>query len=166
MKYSQPPPPPPPPMFMPLVYMPMKLMVCVLILKVCVMVFPLQTNTFQGIVITNFTTSFAVFIYKCNDLQYSASATIGFTSFDVLFANHRLSGYNAKNIACMNSGQNRWVNLVYKLTREDLQPTIPIGMNILFVRLFSTLCNLKTLHIVVYTHMYVYTLQIYTMNVH
>ena len=91
-----------------------------------------QTNTFQGIVITNFTTSFAVFIYKCQDMQYSGSATIGFTSFDVLFANHRLSGYNAKNVACMNSDQSQWVNLVYKLTREDLQATVPISMNDLF----------------------------------
>ena len=90
--------------------------------------FSLQTNTFQGIVITNFTTSFAVFIYKCRDLQYSAGATIGFTAFDVLFANHRLSGYSAKKIACMNSNQTKWVNVVDKLTRDDLQPTVPIGM--------------------------------------
>ena len=98
----------------------------------CMLFIFTQTNTFQGIIITNFTTSFAVFIYKCRDLQYSGSATIGFTSFDVLFANHRLSGYNAKNIACMNSDHSQWVNLVYKLTREDLQATLPVGMNSLF----------------------------------
>ena len=87
----------------------------------------LQTNTFQGIVTTDFNTSYAVFIYRCREMGYSASATIGFTSADVLFENHRLSGYGAKNIACINSGDSQWVNIVYQLTREDLQPTTPTG---------------------------------------
>ena len=93
----------------------------------CVCFIP-QTNTFQAVVITDFTTTYSVFIYKCRNLQYSASATIGFTSYDDLFENHRLSGYNARNIACINSGQSNWVNLIYKLTREDLQAVVPIGM--------------------------------------
>ena len=86
-----------------------------------------QTNTFQAIVITDFTSSYSVFIYKCGDLQYSAGATIGFTSLSDLYSNHRVSGYNARNIACINSGQSSWVNIIYKLTREDLQAVIPIG---------------------------------------
>ena len=107
---------------------------------------PLQTNTFQGIVITDFTTSYAVFIYKCRDLGYSGSATIGFTAGDVLFSNHRLSGYTAKNIACVNSDQNQWVNLVFKLTREDLQPTIPIGIHtIVYLLMFVFLCIIHRL---------------------
>lgn len=95
--------------------------------------FHLQTNTFQAIVITDFTTSYALFIYKCQDLQFSGSATIGFTAGDVLYSNHRLSGYKAKKIACINSEQTEWVNLVYKLTREDLSPIVPIGRCILYL---------------------------------
>lgn len=79
--------------------------------------------------VTDFTDSYAVFIYKCQDMGFSGSATIGFTSLDNrLFANHRISGYRAKNVACLNSGQSDWVNLVYKLTRDDLQAIGPDGM--------------------------------------
>ena len=89
----------------------------------------MQTNTFQGIVVTDFSVSYAVFIYKCQDMQFSGSAAIGFTSRDYkLYANHRLSGYSARSIGCVNSGQSDWVNLVYKLTREDLQPVQPTGI--------------------------------------
>lgn len=84
------------------------------------MIFFLQTNTFQGLVITDFTTSYAVFTYKCGDLGFSGDATIGFTAGDVLFANHRTSGYLAKRIACVNSPDSQWVNLVYKLTADGL----------------------------------------------
>ena len=45
----------------------------------------------------------------------------------MLFANHRTSGYLAKRIACANSVDSQWVNLVYKLTREDLIPVFPSG---------------------------------------
>lgn len=98
----------------------------------------IQTNTFQGIVVTNFTTSYAVFVYKCGDLEFSASASIGFTALDVLFENHRVSGYNARQIACTNSGQSEWVNLVYKLTREDLQPTVPISKGAVVYSLYAS----------------------------
>ena len=91
--------------------------------------FLFQTNTFQGIVVTDLSESYAVYIYNCHDMQFSGSASIGFTSRTYeLFANHRLSGYNARNIGCVNSGQSDWVNLVYKLTREDLQPIQPTGI--------------------------------------
>ena len=88
----------------------------------------LQTNTYQGLVITDFNSSFAVFIYKCYDLEFSGSATIGFMAGNVLFSNHRISGNSAKNIACINYPERPWVNLVYKLTREDLLPVLPTGI--------------------------------------
>ena len=119
--------------------------------------FLLQTNTFQGIVVTDLSESYAVYIYNCHDMQFSGSASIGFTSHTYeLFANHRLSGYNARNIGCVNSGQSDWVNLVYKLTREDLQPIQPTGTFILVfwanvwpagVSLFTTsTCNVLYSH--------------------
>lgn len=62
-------------------------------------------------------------------MHFSGSASIGFTSRNYeLFANHRLSGYNARNIGCVNGGQSNWVNQVYRLTREDLLSVQPIGM--------------------------------------
>ena len=74
----------------------------------------LQRNTFQGIIVTNFTRSFAVFIYYCGDLTFSSGATI---TPDGLFANHpaTFSG-SAQSIACMNSPASPWVNVVYEIT--------------------------------------------------
>ena len=67
--------------------------------------------------------SFAVFTYKCGDIGHSNSATIGFTAGDVLFANHPLTARKrAHDIACINYPESQWVNVVYELTREDLQP--------------------------------------------
>ena len=76
-----------------------------------------QTSTFQGILVTDFTRSFAVFTYRCGDLEYSNGATIGFSSGDGLFANHQatLLG-SAQSIACLNEPNSPWVNVVYELT--------------------------------------------------
>ena len=77
---------------------------------------------------TDFTESYAVFIYKCQDMRFSASGVIGFTTVDYShFANHRLNGYNSRRVGCINTGESDWVNVVYKLTREDLQPVQPTG---------------------------------------
>ena len=76
-----------------------------------------QTNTFQGIIVTDFSRSFAVFTYYCGDLNYSNGATIGFTTTDGLFANHpaTLRG-SAQSIACLNYPATPWVNVVYEIT--------------------------------------------------
>ena len=85
-------------------------------------IFFLQTNTFQGILATNFVRSFAVFIYMCGDLSYSADTVIGFFSEDGLNATHPASDrWNAMAIACLNYPDNPWVNVVYELTAGKLK---------------------------------------------
>ena len=76
-----------------------------------------QTNTFQGMIVTDFSRSFSVFTYYCGDLSYSNGATIGFATGDGLFANHpaSLNGL-AQSIACLNSPATPWVNVVYEIT--------------------------------------------------
>ena len=135
------------------------------------MLFLSQTNTFQGIVVTDFAESYAVYIYKCQDMQFSGSASIGFTSRDnKLFASHRLSGYNARNIGCINSGQSNWVNQVYKMTREDLQPIQTTGMLIAF--LSRILCTCETFPSAQFetvndkTTLFFFIMQTFMMNVH
>lgn len=77
----------------------------------------LQTNTFQGILVSDFEQSFAVFTYKCGDLGFSGDATIGFVTEGGLYANHAATFRgNAKEVACLNSPNSPWVNIVYKLT--------------------------------------------------
>lgn len=82
----------------------------------------LQTNTFQGILATDFERSFAVFTYKCGDLEFSGGANIGFSTRVGLYGIHVAAERgNAKAIACWNSPGNVWVNVVYKLTTGKLR---------------------------------------------
>jgi hypothetical protein len=76
-----------------------------------------NTNTFQGILVTDFSRSFAVFTYKCGDLTFSGGATIGFATEDGLFANHiaTIRG-SAQSIACLNMPSSPWVNVVYEIS--------------------------------------------------
>ena len=67
-----------------------------------------QRNTFQGILVTDFVKSYAVFIYKCDD---------GFVTGDGLYVNHMASlNRSATTVACLNEPVTPWVNLVYKIS--------------------------------------------------
>ena len=49
-------------------------------------------------------------------MTWSGGATIGFNTDGSLYHNHYLSGSeDAKNIACLNSPQNAWSNVIYPL---------------------------------------------------
>ena len=83
-----------------------------------------QRNTFQGIVITNGTKTYAVFTYRCDDIQWETSNTtvIGFNAGGTSYDNHPLSGTpDAVNIDCENSPQSIWNNIVYDVN--------PLGSN-------------------------------------
>ena len=75
-----------------------------------------QTNTFQGIVITNGQQSYTLFTYQCGQLGWSGEATIGFTAAGKVYQNHDLSGMYARNIACVNSQTTIWTNIIYPLS--------------------------------------------------
>lgn len=80
--------------------------------------FFLQTNTYQGIVITNGQQSYALFVYQCNRMGWSGNATIGFSAAGNFYQNHHLSGTpNAKTIACMNLTGSVRSNIVYQLSK-------------------------------------------------
>ena len=80
----------------------------------------LQTNTFQAVLVTDGTNSFAIFIYLCGDLDWTGGpggATIGYTASTEMFKNHRLSGSPFINsIACLNNPHNQFFTVVYALT--------------------------------------------------
>ena len=76
-----------------------------------------QINTFQGIVITDGTTSFAVFTYKCGDLNWGSGATIGFSAAGDLFANHEFTGRpDAHDVDCLNQPLSDYVNVIYTIS--------------------------------------------------
>ncbi len=58
--------------------------------------FPFQTNTFQGVLVTNTTASFYGFSYGCGDLQWSGqgfeTAIVGYNSHADYFFNHPANG--------------------------------------------------------------------------
>ena len=89
-----------------------------------------QNNTWQGLVITDGTESYAIFIYRCGDMTWAYNPTIGFTAAGSSFANHPNTGStNAEEIACLNTPLSQWYNLVYQIslpnaTNQTSLPTI------------------------------------------
>ena len=77
----------------------------------------MQTNTFQGILVTDGLQSYAIFTYQCGSMQWSGDpATIGFIADGGFFQNHPLSGtLNSRDIACQNFPGTVWNNVVYRL---------------------------------------------------
>ena len=80
----------------------------------------LQTNSVQGIIITNGNQSYALFTYKCGTLSSTGirtNGTIGFNSDGNYFRNFPLSGTSRVNeVACLNLPNTLWSNLLYSLT--------------------------------------------------
>ena len=70
------------------------------------------------VVVTNGTKSYAVFTYKCGELNWvmGSSAGIGFSASNTLFANHPLSRKtNVNDIACHNQQCRPWSNVLYEI---------------------------------------------------
>ena len=78
-----------------------------------------QRNTFQGILVTNYTRSFAIFTYFCGDLEFSNSAQIGFFLEDGFQAIHPATSRGPKSIACLNTPVSPWVNVVYEISAGE-----------------------------------------------
>lgn len=78
----------------------------------------MQNNTYQAILITNGTKSYAVFTYKCGELEFSDVAVIGYSAPLGPYKNHPLSDTDitADTIACVHQ-DSVWNNVIY-----DLQP--------------------------------------------
>ena len=83
---------------------------------VCV---PPQTNTYQGILITNGTQSYAVFTYNCELLNPRSVAGIGYYFSNTQFEEHPLSNTNrSSTIACANSPSSPWNSVVFSKLHE------------------------------------------------
>ena len=77
-----------------------------------------QNNTFQAILVTDETYSYAVFIYKCGLMEWDNNVTIGYTSNGDSFDNYVPS---SREVACVNSPDSDWSNVLYQLS-EALPP--------------------------------------------
>ena len=82
----------------------------------------MKENSFQVILITDGTYSYAVFTYNCNYMEWSGSATIGFTAGSGNYNNHDPS---SSDVACLNFPDSNWTNIVYQLSSDSSELPIP-----------------------------------------
>jgi hypothetical protein len=73
----------------------------------------IQVNTYQGLVITDGTNSYTVFLYRCGDISWYSAPTIGFNAAGSSFANNT-NDFN--QIGCLNLPHSQWCNLVYLIS--------------------------------------------------
>ena len=87
-------------------------------MKIFDVIFTPQTNTFQGIIITDGMLSYAVFVYQCDLLQWSGlinDAVIGY-NMNGRFINHPLSSIpQVADVDCVNSPGTSSNTLVYQI---------------------------------------------------
>ena len=85
-----------------------------------------KPNSFQAVLATDGTRSYAIYTYKCGELNWvkgfstsSSLAGIGFSASSDLFAEHSLSrNSNVNQIACINEDSippSNWSNIVYEI---------------------------------------------------
>lgn len=83
-----------------------------------------KQNTFQAILITDETQSYVVFTYMCGLMEWENTATIGYTANGDSFDNHDPS---SDEIACVNSPDSDWSNVIYLLSEDDAEANQPPG---------------------------------------
>ena len=83
----------------------------------------LQRNTFEGILITDGdSTSYAVFIYRCGDINWSRDnsfnfGVVGYRAVGSLFeTNPASSSDDVLMLGCNNNETHPWENLIYRLS--------------------------------------------------
>ena len=75
----------------------------------------MQTNTYQGVLVTDGTNSYSVFTYCCGIMEWSDEpTTIGF-KINSHYLNNPYSGNSANTIACANQ-LSEWSTVLYSLS--------------------------------------------------
>ena len=93
---------------------------------IILMIVIFQENTWQAILISNGTDSYAIFTYHCGDINWSRSTVIGYNAAGVVYMNHPLSGGSLPgDLDCRNAPDSNWTNILYNLTGSILNITVP-----------------------------------------
>ena len=86
------------------------------------------TNRFQGVLITNGTDSYAVFLYNCNDMDWNGRAKIGWQANPVFYDSHRMSGTtNVGDVACINTPVTFSSTVFFKISGNGMSVTVGRG---------------------------------------
>ena len=77
---------------------------------------PIQfiTSTFQAVLITDGSASYAVFIYDCGGMEWDG-AIIGWAKSSTLYEKHTLSGFSSDDIGCRYSSS--YSAVIYRVDR-------------------------------------------------
>ena len=111
----------------------------------------MQRNTFQGIVITNSSKTYAVYTYHCDDVQWSDGSVIGFNAGGSYYANHPLSdSIEARDIDCVHSPGSEWNNVVYDLNPNGTTNYGPPVLSGKFLVIVFLVYNLYECSIVIF----------------
>ena len=79
----------------------------------------LQANTFQGILVTDLTTSsYAVFMYKCGDMAFSDPGQIGYVYYEDNVTHGASYREFPHLVSCLNEPTSSWVNIVYEIAQS------------------------------------------------
>ena len=82
----------------------------------------LQENTFQTILISDGTYTYAIFVYYCGRLEWGNGPIIGYNAAGERFDNHDPSSVE---IACLNFPASYWQNVVYRLSTDSSEIPVP-----------------------------------------
>ena len=82
--------------------------------------FPFQ-NSFQAIIISDEIYTYTIFIYKCGLLEWDNGVTIGYSAGGNPYDNYDPS---SSEIACENSPDSEWNNVIYLISENDPAATI------------------------------------------
>ena len=92
------------------------------------MVFLLQYNNYQAVIVSNVIDTYVVFTYMCGDIQWSSvggsgAAVVGFNAEGDVFQNHPQSGYDSigNAVSCVvELGRRRRREANVNVTRNDI----------------------------------------------
>ena len=75
----------------------------------------LQSNTYQGVLITDGEVSYTIFIYRCGLLENGAVGAMGYYINDTHFQEHSLSNSDLSSTVACQSNTSDWSALMYSL---------------------------------------------------
>ena len=78
--------------------------------------FVLQSNTYQGVLITDGEVSYTIFIYQCGLLENGAIGAVGYYINGTHFQEHSLSNTAlSAMVACQNVNNSVWSTVMFRL---------------------------------------------------
>ena len=105
--------------------------------------FQSTTNTFQGILITDGSSSYAVFIYNCSNMEWGGGV-IGWQQSTTQYASYYASGQSSSNTAVCVSQTTSFTTLVYRVYSDQSPYLSPPHSSIPHPFSASSTCNLLT----------------------